>query len=217
MELLTVVAIIGVLATLLTSALATAQRKARKTACISNLRQIALAYNLYTVDQRKRPPSFAALAEEKLVTARVLLCPEDRQFMNWAGMIQDLQFANSTVTVGAGRELNAPPEIPHSYFKSFQLPDELWERVEKSPLGGIAACQLHGIGRQEKETLPSLAAYNGLILRALKDGSVLARQVFWNNGSKAAAPGAGPSAPAGADFSGNTPSELSLFIDEAEQ
>src|SRR4051794_11234820 len=65
-ELLTVVAIIGVLATLLTSAVATAQRKARKTACISNLRQIALAYNLYTVDQRKRPPSFAAMAEEKL-------------------------------------------------------------------------------------------------------------------------------------------------------
>ena len=94
-ELLTVIAIIGVLATLLTSALSTAKRKAHQTVSISNLRQIALALNLYQDDHRKRPALFASLVREKLLTERALVCAEDKLTGNWAGLIEDVNTLNS--------------------------------------------------------------------------------------------------------------------------
>jgi prepilin-type N-terminal cleavage/methylation domain-containing protein len=212
-ELLTVVAIIAVLATLLTATLGSVKKKARKTASISNLRQIALAYNLYADDHRKRPTTYAEMVQEKLLNERVLICPEDRLIGNWAGLIEGGFFTDRAVAGIASNE-NAPvppPEIAHSYFKSFDAPDEIWERIEKSPLGGIAACQLHGIGRQSLE--PEISAYQGLVLRALKDMSVISRQVFWSDSQKA---GFGNSAPSASLTPTSPQTDLPLFIDETE-
>lgn len=180
MELLTVVAIIGVLATLLTATLSSAKRKARKTASISNLRQISLAIDLYSDDHTKRPPGYLAMIEGKYLAARSLICAEDRTFQNWAGLIEGGEFSRNLIGIAPGAD--APlvqQEPPHSYFKSFHLDPDRWDVIQRDPLGGVAACQLHGIGRQEQESGPQLSAYQGLVLRALKDGSVISRQVFW--------------------------------------
>jgi len=56
-ELLVVVAIIAILAALLLSALAGAKLQAQQTQCTSNLRQLALAYNMYLDDSGKEIPS----------------------------------------------------------------------------------------------------------------------------------------------------------------
>src|ERR1022692_1810141 len=49
-ELLVVISVIGMLAALILSALASAKEKARGTQCASNLRQWGLAYNMYAAD-----------------------------------------------------------------------------------------------------------------------------------------------------------------------
>lgn len=49
-ELLVVIAIIGVLAGILLPALSTARERARRTTCMNNLRQFAMAYEMYAED-----------------------------------------------------------------------------------------------------------------------------------------------------------------------
>jgi prepilin-type N-terminal cleavage/methylation domain-containing protein len=217
-ELLTVIAIIGVLATLLTSAVSTAKRKARQTTSVSNLRQIALALNLYLDDHRKRPALFASLVREKYITERALRCAEDKLTGNWAGSIEDANsdvYSRTPVNGGDAPEV-APLELRHSYFKSFDSSDEVWEQIERNPLAGVSACQLHGFGRQSAETAPSIEAYQGLVLRALKDTSVVSRQVFWqsSSGDKSGSPPTGPSAALGPETTSQ--SDLPLFLDETQ-
>jgi prepilin-type N-terminal cleavage/methylation domain-containing protein len=208
-ELLTVVAIIAVLATLLTATLSNARRKARKTACISNLRQIGLAIEMYQDDLRRRPDAFRSMAAGKYLHARLLLCPEDKVYGNWAGLIEENAPASSGANPGA-QPGQQQADLPHSCFRAFTVNDEAWESIQKSALGGVAACQLHGIGRQERDTPPSLTAFQGLVLRALKDGSVIGRQLFWPDVLKS-----GPSAPDAPVTAGwfSGADELPLFLD----
>src|SRR5688572_9825288 len=87
-ELLTVIAIIAVLATLVSASLGNAQRKGRKAVSTSNLRQIAIAFNIYLDDRDKRPETFRQLVENKYLNERVLICPEDHIVKNWAGLLE---------------------------------------------------------------------------------------------------------------------------------
>jgi prepilin-type N-terminal cleavage/methylation domain-containing protein len=221
-ELLTVIAIIAVLATLISATLANAQRKGRKAVSTSNLRQIGIAFNLYLDDREKRPETFRQMTEAKYLSERLLICPEDRIVKNWAGILEKQDTGRKSAGAVSSPTRDNPgsvpaevavEDVPHSYFKSFDYYDEIWTRIDKSAMGGIAACQLHGVGRQRKEEPPSLTAYQGLVLRALKDGSVITRQVFWNGLGGSINMGA--PATAETNFLGST-TQLPLFIDPAE-
>lgn len=83
-ELLVIVAIIGILAALLLPAFAAAREKARATSCLSNLRQIGIAVQLYAQDADGKTPanggSFSGLiadCQPFLKTPAIFTCPDD--------------------------------------------------------------------------------------------------------------------------------------------
>src|SRR5437870_1895401 len=89
-ELLVVIAIIAILAAILFPVFAQAREKARQTACLSNLRQVGLALQMYAQDydevlptstdvanfgDPKAPPNFLAALFPYMKSQGILVCP----------------------------------------------------------------------------------------------------------------------------------------------
>src|SRR5512137_1497973 len=55
-ELLVVIAIIGILAAMLFPVFARARESARKTQCLANVKNLAIAFNMYLIDYDRFPP-----------------------------------------------------------------------------------------------------------------------------------------------------------------
>ena len=82
-ELMVVIAIVGILAALLLPALARAKESGRRAACSSNLRQLAIAVSLYTSDHdnlfppRKLYEAWPFQFQPEYLNVDVLLCPTE--------------------------------------------------------------------------------------------------------------------------------------------
>ncbi len=90
-ELLVVIAIIAVLAAILFPVFAQAREKARATACLSNCRQIGLAFMQYAQDSDERLPlstdtsrdlSWVVTVQPYIKSPQIYRCPDDRS-TNW--------------------------------------------------------------------------------------------------------------------------------------
>ncbi len=167
-ELLTVIAIVGILATLLLSALSTAKKKGRIAVCTSNLRQAVIAYEMYRSDFPTRPRDLGQLVVSRhLSDKKVLLCPEDRT-KQWGQLVQPLRF-------------NGDDLIEYSYLHPMPWSDGDWNLLERAGnSAGLLVCQLHGLGRQSLEA-PSVQDFEGLVLRGQLDGAVVRRQMYWDD------------------------------------
>ena len=170
-ELLTVIAIIAVLASLLLTAVASARKKSRTVTCTSHLQQFTLALDLFLDDSGgKRPAMTDLLTDNYLPSPESLICPED-QTGDWGQLIAQ----HGLVAVSS---ITALAPVKYSYLLDpLTWNDAEWKSlVNAGSRAGVAACQLHGLGNQNN---PNMLNYSGLLLRAQLDGSVIRRQFFW--------------------------------------
>ena len=80
-ELLVVIAIIGILAAMLMPALASARERARRSSCMSNLRQIGMFIKYYAMDHGEDfPPDLGTLMEQEDVVPGIFICPSSTGF-----------------------------------------------------------------------------------------------------------------------------------------
>ena len=207
-ELLTVIALIAVLASLLLTAVASARKKARIVTCTSNLHQFTLALNSFMDDSDGRRPTVDQLVTNKyLPSPKSLICPEDKT-ENWGQLVQ----MNGLILLSPP---NSAQPVNYSYLLyPLNWSDAEWKSlVNAGDLAGVAACQLHGLGNQDT---PDVHNYSGLLLRAQLDGSVIRRQFFWSP-LPGVAPGPGPT-PAGSGnalLGGSNPLyPLQIFFDD---
>jgi hypothetical protein len=202
--LLTVVAIIAVLASLALTALASAKKKARTTICTSNLHQFCLALGTFLDESGGKRPSVDSLVTNKYLTStNCLLCPEDKT-SNWGQLVQTGGFS-MVEPLAAG-------VVNFSYLvQPLQWDNAEWRILQDSgSKAGVAACQLHGLGNQDH---PNLRNYSGLLLRAQLDGSVIRRQFFWSGVTG----GIGPAAALGVNPLSNAQASLDplqIFFDD---
>lgn len=100
-ELLVVIAIIAILAAILFPVFARAREAARKTSCLSNTKQIALAVNMYTQDYDElfalslylsnagtgQVFTFYDAHLPYIKNTQVLVCPSDKKVQSWPGFL----------------------------------------------------------------------------------------------------------------------------------
>jgi len=109
-ELLVVIAIIAILAAILFPVFAKAREKARQAKCTSNLRQIALATQMYAQENNETMPTSSSFWSAIGVPAAVFTCPSKKTLANgyvfpdvWSGKsLGEMPSAESCVVCGDG-------------------------------------------------------------------------------------------------------------------
>ncbi len=180
-ELLTVIAIIGVLASLMMTAVTSANKASHRARCMSNLRQISLALNMYVDDCEKRSPDLGHLTSSRYLGNRqALLCPSDKT-SGWGNLVNPSPLTTTYFNTDGLQTTNTGGvQVPFSYLNPLPWENWAWDRLAKlGSRAGIAVCQLHGLGKPNLEN-PSYLNYQGVILRAQRDGAVVQKEVYWD-------------------------------------
>ncbi len=198
-ELLTVLAVVAVMATLVSSAIANARVRSEQMTCHGNLRQVLQAIEMYSQDTRKRPRSLSRVIQHlpPQGATKVFICPSDPALRRavttnlfwgnlanasqepWAGQ-NDLRDPESGSWTAELAEVNETE--PFSYLHPLSWRRAAWQRL--AVLGGDAGsviCQLHGVRVPTPAVVPNFKhylQYEGLVFRAIGDGSVVKRRVF---------------------------------------
>ena len=117
-ELLVVIAIIAILVALILPAVQQAREAARRTECLNNLKQIALAVNLYEEVRRAYPPSFTTVQGQATdswsVQARIL------PFLEQDAAYNRIDF---------GQPYSSSPEIKRMRVDTYLCPSEPKDNV----------------------------------------------------------------------------------------
>ena len=132
-ELLIVLAIIAILSAILLPVLSRVRSQARRTVCISQLKQIGLATSMYRQDFDEIPPNLSALSPVYLNDSRLFLCPNDAS----AGQYDGNDYVEGRKYLASG--------VSYEYFPR-------WDLIRLAGLGWYELGPRFGPGRWDDLT-----------------------------------------------------------------
>lgn len=171
LELLTVIALISILLAVLLPVFNKVRKAGREKVCVSNLRQLGLAFSMYMQDNDgQRPVQLDALVTAYLTDPALLICPSDAtgnySYLTWGYR-------------------NTPHRVwPHPQsYDYFEPSDKQWSALEaRGPSAGYILDRCHG-----ETTWPSApdrpSHLVGHTLRLNMDGSVVSREIHYPQAS----------------------------------
>lgn len=170
MEFIVVIVTAAIVLSLLIPAFRRAISPMRQTQCMTNLRQIAVALQMYVNDCGAMPPMLDTLYRDHYVRKpSVFVCSADKDARGYVGKYRK-------ATEHSFSHANLP-------LMSYVYDEQTWGgATAKSALpalaeemeGGVVACPCHGELIQQ---VPSITVYSGRVLRLRIDGSVFAAAV----------------------------------------
>lgn len=171
-ELLVVICVITVLSAMLFTVIVRAKDSARQATCISNLRQIGVAFQMYMDDFERRPIQLDGLVKAGYISdPQILICLDDPTGNRAAKFWQDISDAP---------KLSVPTS--YLYFSGY-WPDDYWQRLMAlGPTAPIVVCQCHGDRTGNFESSSVLGEYENKVLRLNLDGSVRVGNITWARG-----------------------------------
>jgi prepilin-type N-terminal cleavage/methylation domain-containing protein len=165
LEILLVVAIVGLLVAIMFPLVGRAKRSARQSTCAQQLRQMGMALAMYEEEFGSNPPSIEALSDAGILKSTALaLCPDDP-------------------VGGYGSKWDLCHKVAHPYPQSYETifqwyPYQL-ERLERADANhGVMVCRLHGDRTDRYRQAAKLFCeyawfmFEGPLLRLRKDGSL---------------------------------------------
>lgn len=163
-ELLMTVAILLMLAALLLPVAFSVRKRSLEAPCITNLRQLLVAWQSYRMDYDQNWPSHYPELKPYVRDLRIMSCPLDS--LNGVN-IRDTELLGTRVSY---------------FYLSPTRSDKMWQKLQQiDPNHGVFYCLVHGELRNPT-ALTNLrnphTAYSGLVLRAVIDGSIQRKQVM---------------------------------------
>ncbi|MDR3709808.1 MAG: DUF1559 domain-containing protein [Capsulimonadaceae bacterium] len=152
-ELLVVIAIISILAAILFPVFATAREKARSTACLSNLKQLGLAWTQYTQDYDEYVPcgvsdwtfggsGWASQLYPYVKSAKVFLCPSDTFVQASCSYAMNADMVPLCCGYN-GSQAEPPAPYPLSKFSAPSMTVALFEVTGSGPYDITSPTYLH--------------------------------------------------------------------------
>lgn len=173
-ELLTVIALIALLAALLLPVVVNSRKRAQIGQCISQLHQIGQAIQMYRSDHDQFLPEKLVETRSYIKSDSLFICPADplkgRGLIGLAEGIPTRYWTILEELSHAARGVNtSDPDV-----RAAQI------LMEQDPNHGIAVCFLHGEKEKEADSEdPILGDYMGLMLRLRLDASVQSIHIDW--------------------------------------
>jgi len=197
-ELLVVIAIIAILAAILFPVFAKAREKARQTSCLSNVKQLALAFHMYAQDydgmgmQRDvgAAPNryhWTKMVEPYVKNTQMFTCPSTRLASTCFDFSIPTSYAYSFCFArGAEATIKSPSEL--LIFADWRASSVKWNVAACACAGGIA-CITNASWRPGVDTPPhndgvNVALYDGhakWMSNSTLNGAFKAAQKPWNN------------------------------------
>lgn len=171
-ELLIVLAVIVLLASLLLPVVVNSRKRAHQTQCISQLRQIGQAIQMYRQDHNYVFPPKLVNLSPYVKSRDIFLCPSDPDGgRGGLAAIEGVPTRYVTILYGLSRASMGigQDDLPPALQGRVQAARIL---MELDPVHGVVVCFLHGRFTHPREPDPALGSTVGLFLRLQVDTSV---------------------------------------------